>query len=87
MDSYCYLCLVLFLSYCFVCSLQLCGHLLGKGWPLDSLVGDVFLYLFVNFPYGVLGQMWYLIVLIPVIYLTFITNSFIVLLLMHWTPL
>ena len=27
--------------YCFVCSLQPCCHLLGKGWPLDSLVCEV----------------------------------------------
>ena len=26
------------LSYCLVCSLQPCGHLLGKGWPLCSRV-------------------------------------------------
>ena len=30
------------LSYCLVCSLQLCDHLLGKGWPVGSLVCDVF---------------------------------------------
>ena len=28
---------------CLVCSLQPSGHLLGKGWPLGSLVCDVFL--------------------------------------------
>ena len=32
-----------------------------KGWSLGSLVCGVFLY-FVTFPYGVLGQLWYLIV-------------------------
>ena len=38
---------ILFVIYvsclsCFlVCSLQPCGHLLGKGWPLGSLVCDV----------------------------------------------
>ena len=26
------------LTYCLVCSLQPCCHMLGKGWPLDSLV-------------------------------------------------
>ena len=31
---------------CLVCSLQLCGHLLGKGWPLGSFVCVVF----VTFP-------------------------------------
>ena len=25
------------------CSLQPCGHLLGKGWPLGSLLCDVFM--------------------------------------------
>ena len=38
-----------------------CGHLLGKGWPLVCVVCDVVL-CFVTFPYGVLGQVWYLIV-------------------------
>ena len=52
-------------SSCFlVCSLQPCGHLLGKGWPLGYLVCDVFL-CFVTFPYGVLGHVWYLIVSNP----------------------
>ena len=47
---------------CFlVCSLQPCGHLLAKGWPLGSLVCDVFF----TFPCGVLGQVWSLIVSIP----------------------
>ena len=35
--------------------------LVGKGWPLGSLVCDVFL-CFVTFPYRVLGHVWYLIV-------------------------
>ena len=42
--------------------LQSCGHLLGKDWPLGSLVCDIFLFVFVTFPYGVLGQVWYLII-------------------------
>ena len=47
---------------CFrVCSLQHCGHLLGKGRPLGFLVCDVFL-CFVTFPCGVLGQAWCLVV-------------------------
>ena len=41
-----------------------CGNLLGKGWPLGSLVCDVFL-VFDTFPCGVLGQVWYLIVPSP----------------------
>ena len=46
---------------CHVCFLQPCGHLLGKGWPLGSLVYDVLL-CFVTFPYRVLGHVWYLII-------------------------
>ena len=57
-------CYLFFVSYCLVCSLQSRGHLLGKDWPLGSLVCDVFS-LFVTFSYGVLGQVWYLIVWIP----------------------
>ena len=52
------------LSCCLVCSLQPCGHLLGKGRALGSFVCDVFL-CFCRFPYGFLGQVWYLIVSIP----------------------
>ena len=37
---------------------------MGKGYPLGSLVCGVFL-CFVTFSCGVLGQVWYLIVLIP----------------------
>ena len=39
-NIFCYLCLSL--PYCHVCSLQPCGHLLGEGMPLGSIVGDVF---------------------------------------------
>ena len=54
------------LSCCLVSSLQPCGQLLGKGWPLGSLVyDDGFLMFFFTFPYGVLGQVWYLIWSIP----------------------
>ena len=42
-----------------------CCHLLGKGWPLGSLVCDVFWGVFLTFPCGILGQVWYLIVMIP----------------------
>ena len=44
--------------------LQPYGDLLGKGWPLGSLVCDVSC-VCVTFAYGVLGQVWYLIVWIP----------------------
>ena len=43
------------LPYCLVCSLKLFRHLLGKGWPLGSLLCYVSC-VFVTFPYGVLGQ-------------------------------
>ena len=61
MDHLCYLCLVL---SCFrVCSLLPCGHL--KGWAdLLALDCDIY-YDFVTFSFGILGQVRYLIVLIP----------------------
>ena len=59
-----YLCFMFVLLYYLVCSSQLCGHLLRKGWHLGSFVCGVFL-CFVTFPYGVPGQVWYLIVSIP----------------------
>ena len=46
-----------------VCLYVLCGHLLGKGWPLGS---PLWCLLWIgHFPIGILGQMWYLIVSIP----------------------
>ena len=53
----CFLCL----SYCLVCSVKPCCHLLGKGCPFGSLACNVF----VIVPSGVMGQVWYLIVSIP----------------------
>ena len=42
---------------------RLCGHLLGKGWPLGSRLWCL---LWVcHFPIGILSQVWYLIVSIP----------------------
>ena len=46
---------------CLVCSLQPCDHLLGKGGLLGSLLGWGLL-CFGTFPYGVPGQVRYLIV-------------------------
>ena len=55
---------VLCLSNCLVCFLQPCDHLLGKDWP--ALLYCMYFFLcFVTFPYGVLGQVLYLIVSIP----------------------
>ena len=46
-----------------VCLYLLCGHLLGKGWPLGSRLWCL---LWVcHFPIGILGHVWYLIVSIP----------------------
>ena len=46
-----------------VCLYVLCGHLLGKDWPLGS---RLWCQLWVcHFPIGILGQVWYLIVSIP----------------------
>ena len=55
---------VSYLSCVLACSLQPCGHLLGKGLPFGSLVCDIFL-CFVTIPCGVLGQVWNLIVSFP----------------------
>ena len=49
------ICVSFFLIYCLVCSLQTCGHLLGKGWPLGSLVCDVF-FCFSHFTIWYLGS-------------------------------
>ena len=61
MDHLCFC--VLFFSCFRVSSLLLCGHLLGKA-DLLALVGDVYC-IFVTFPCGILGQVWYLIVSFP----------------------
>ena len=46
-----------------VCLYVLCGHLLGKSWPLGSrLWCPIWV---CHFPIGILGQVWYLIVSIP----------------------
>ena len=49
MDPFCYLCLRFSLACCCVCFMQPCVNLLEKGWPLGSLVCDVFL-CFCHFP-------------------------------------
>ena len=54
------LCLLCFLR---VCLYVLCGHLLGKGWPLGSRL--CCLLWVCHFPIGILGQVWYLIVSFP----------------------
>ena len=63
MDHFCYRC---FVSYCLVCSLKSCGHMLGlERADLLALLFVMSSSLFCHFPYSVLGQVWYLIVWIP----------------------
>ena len=58
-DPFCYLGFVSVMLN--VCSLQPCSQLLD----LIALLFVMFSCVFVTFPYGVLGQVWYLIVSIP----------------------
>ena len=51
--------------------MQPCVHLLGKKVTLGSPVSDILL-CFVPFPFGVLVQMWFLIVSIPNLCLLFL---------------
>ena len=55
---FCYVCFVFVMLSCLF--VQPCGHLLGKGWPLGSLVCGVLL-CFDTFPCVVLGRVWYLV--------------------------
>ena len=61
MDLFCYLCLSLSLSYCLVC---FCRPVVTCWVRADhlALLYVMFSFVFVTFPYRVLGQVWYLIV-------------------------
>ena len=62
-DLLCFCSVLCLLCFVLVCLYVLCGHLLGKGWPLGSRLWCL---LWVcHFPIGILGQVWYLIVSIP----------------------
>ena len=62
-DLLCFCSVLCLLCFVRVCLYVLCGHLLGKGWPLRSRLWCL---LWVcHFPIGILGQVWYLIVSIP----------------------
>ena len=62
-DLLCFCSVLCLLCFVRVCVYVLCGHLLGKGWPLGS---RLFCLLWVcHFPIGILGQVWYLIVSFP----------------------
>ena len=67
-----HLCYVLCLSCFRICSLLPCCHLLGKGWPTSWLLFVMSNCDFVTFTCGILGQVWYLIVLI-LIFARFLT--------------
>ena len=62
-DLLCFCSVLCLLCFVRVCLYVLCGHLLGKGWPLGSRLWC--LLWFCHFPIGILGQVWYLIVSIP----------------------
>ena len=59
MDYFCYLCFLYFMLSCLFIAAMWSPA--GIELALGSLVCDVLLR-FVTFPYGVLGQVWYLIV-------------------------
>ena len=62
-DLLCFCSVLYLLCFVRVCLYVLCGHLLGKDWPLGSRLWCL---LWVcHFPIGILGQVWYLIVSIP----------------------
>ena len=62
-DLLCFCSVLCLLCFVRVCLYVLCGHLLGKCWPLGSRLWCL---LWVcHFPIGILGQVWYLIVSIP----------------------
>ena len=74
-DLLCFCSVLCLLCFVRVCLYVLCGHLLGKGWPLGSRLWCL---LWVcHFPIGILGQVWYLIVSIPDLcnLITFISNT------------
>ena len=62
-DLLCFCSVLCLLCFVRVCLYVLCGHLLGKGWPLGS--GLWCLLWVCHFPIGILGQVWYFIVSIP----------------------
>ena len=63
MDHFCYLCFVFVMFSClFIAALW---SPVGKGLASSALLYAMIYCGFVTFPCGVLGQMWYLIVLIP----------------------
>ena len=62
LDPFCFC--ILCLSYCLVSSLQPLCHLPERA-DLLALLYVMFPCVFVSFPYGILGRVWYLILSIP----------------------
>ena len=62
-DLLCFCSVLCLLCFVRACVYVLCGHLLGKGWPLGSRL--CCLLWVCHFPIGILGQVWYLIVSFP----------------------
>ena len=62
-DLFCFCSVLCLLCFVRVCLYVLCGHLLGKRWPLGSRL--CCLLWVCHFPNGILGQVWYLIVSLP----------------------
>ena len=63
MDHFCFLCLVfLMLPRLFIAALWSPA---GKGFTSWLLLGIFIVYIFVTFPCGIMGQVWYLIVSFP----------------------
>ena len=73
MYPFCYLCLCLSLSYCLVCFCKPVVTCWARADHL-ALLYVMFSCVFVTFPYGVLGQVWYLIVSIPDLCLLYFNN-------------
>ena len=62
-DLLCFCSVLCLLCFVHVCLYVLCGHLLGKGWPLGSRLWCL---LWVcRFPIGILGRLWCLVLSIP----------------------
>ena len=64
------------LAYCDVCLLQSFGQLLGKCWPIGSLVHCMWCILcaFVTFQYRVLSQVWYMYLLASIPYFCLLSS-------------
>ena len=83
-DLLCFCSVLCLLCFVRVCLYVLCGHLLGKGWPLGSRL--CCLLWVCHFPIGILGQVWNLIVSIPDLcnLITFMQSKYLCVLIHIW---